>query len=193
LKSGDSVIETQRLFRRRFNIERHRDIPSRNTILRWVTFFRTGGTVMKKKPSGPFGTAKILENVERVYVEEAITKSRTRSAQRHAAELRMCESTVRDTTIMMSDKAYFYLNGWVNKEKFQYVVPDLTPLDFFLWGYVKDKVMFEPPTTKENMKQRIRDACASVTPKMLTNVRTTLMFRVNKCLQARGGHFQHLI
>ncbi|KZC14763.1 hypothetical protein WN55_07518 [Dufourea novaeangliae] len=53
--------------------------------------------------------------------------------------------------------------------------------------------MFEPPTTKENMKQRIRDACASVTPEMLTNVRTTLMFRVNKCLQARGGHFEHLI
>lgn len=70
---------------------------------------------------------------------------------------------------------------------------DLTPLDFFLWGYVKDKVMFEPPTTKENMKQRIRDACASVTPEILTNVRTTLMFRVNKCLQVRGGHFEHLI
>jgi len=40
---------------------------------------------------------------------------------------------------------------------------DLTPLDFFLWGYLKDKVMFEPPTTKENMKQRIRNAYASVT------------------------------
>ncbi|KZC14523.1 hypothetical protein WN55_07030 [Dufourea novaeangliae] len=53
--------------------------------------------------------------------------------------------------------------------------------------------MFEPPTTKENMKQRIRDACASVTPEMLTNVGTTLIFRVNKCLQARGGHFEHLI
>ncbi|KZC13893.1 hypothetical protein WN55_06204 [Dufourea novaeangliae] len=53
--------------------------------------------------------------------------------------------------------------------------------------------MLEPPTTKENIKQRIRDACASVTPEMLTNVRTTLMFRVNKCSQARGGHFEHLI
>ncbi|KZC13233.1 hypothetical protein WN55_05932, partial [Dufourea novaeangliae] len=71
--------------------------------------------------------------------------------------------------------------------------PDLTPLDFFLWGYVKDKVMFESPTTKEYMKQRIRDACASVTPEMLKNFRTTLMFRVNKCLQTHGGHFEHLI
>ncbi|EFN71318.1 hypothetical protein EAG_10079, partial [Camponotus floridanus] len=39
---------------------------------------------------------------------------------------------------------------------------DLIPLDFFLWGYVKDKIMFKSPTTKENMKQGIRDACASV-------------------------------
>ncbi|KZC12363.1 hypothetical protein WN55_04067 [Dufourea novaeangliae] len=53
--------------------------------------------------------------------------------------------------------------------------------------------MIEPPTTKKNMKQRIRDACASVIPEMLTNVRTTLKFRLNKCLQARGGHFEHLI
>jgi len=71
--------------------------------------------------------------------------------------------------------------------------PDLTPLDFFLWGYVKDKVMFEPPTTKENMKQKIRDACASVTPELLSNVRTSLLFRINKCTQVHGEHFEHLI
>ncbi|KZC03822.1 hypothetical protein WN55_01753 [Dufourea novaeangliae] len=38
--------------------------------------------------------------------------------------------------------------------------------------------MFEPPTTKENMKQRIRDVCASVTLEMLTNVRTTFIFHM---------------
>lgn len=53
--------------------------------------------------------------------------------------------------------------------------------------------MSEPPTTKENMKQRIRDACASVTPEMLSNVRNNLSIRVNKCLQVHGGHFEHLI
>jgi len=71
--------------------------------------------------------------------------------------------------------------------------PDLTPLDFFLWGYVKEKVMFEPPTTKENMKQRIRNACASVTSEMLQNVRNNLLLRINTCLQVHGGHFEHLI
>jgi len=33
--------------------------------------------------------------------------------------------------------------------------PDLTLLDFFLWGYVKDIVYVEEPTIRENMKNRI--------------------------------------
>ena len=41
VKSGETIVETQRLFRCRFNIGRHGNIPSRSTILRWVTSFRT--------------------------------------------------------------------------------------------------------------------------------------------------------
>src|SRR5215467_11024129 len=66
--------------------------------------------------------------------------------------------------------------------------PDLSPLDFFLWGYVKDKVMLHPPTTREDMKERIRDACATVTPEMLTNVRNNVLIRAQKCLEVNGGH-----
>jgi hypothetical protein len=36
--------------------------------------------------------------------------------------------------------------------------PDLTPLDFFLWGFVKEKVYRLRPTTAGDMKLRIRDA-----------------------------------
>ena len=48
---------------------------------------------MKKKPPGPVATARTPENVERV--REAIVRSPTRSARRHAVELGMGESTVR--------------------------------------------------------------------------------------------------
>ena len=48
---------------------------------------------MKKKPTGPVATARTPENVERV--REAIVRSLTRSARRHAVELGMSESTVR--------------------------------------------------------------------------------------------------
>ena len=41
VQSGESITATQRLFRREFNVDRHRAVPSRNTILRWVENFRT--------------------------------------------------------------------------------------------------------------------------------------------------------
>jgi len=85
VKSGESIIETQRLFRCRFNIGRHGNIPSRNTILRWVTSFRARGMIMKKKPPGPVASARTQENVERV--REAVARSPTRSAWRYAVEL----------------------------------------------------------------------------------------------------------
>ena len=55
---------------------------------------------MKKKPPGPVATARTPENAERV--REAIVRSPTRSAGRHAVELGMGESTVRRTLNKMA-------------------------------------------------------------------------------------------
>ena len=33
--------------------------------------------------------------------------------------------------------------------------PDLTPCDFFLWGYIKSKVFVNPPQTIHNLRQKI--------------------------------------
>ena len=41
--------------------------------------------------------------------------------------------------------------------------PDITPLDFFLWRYVKDKVFSTPVPDITNLKARITDAFATVT------------------------------
>jgi len=70
--------------------------------------------------------------------------------------------------------------------------PDLTPLDFFLWGYVKQKVYVEPPTTAQDMQLRIRQVFASITPIMLERVRGAIISRSRKCIQQLGGHFEHL-
>ncbi|EZA49460.1 hypothetical protein X777_11958 [Ooceraea biroi] len=40
--------------------------------------------------------------------------------------------------------------------------PDLTPIDFFLWGCIKNIVFLNPPTTRDDMKRRIRNACRSI-------------------------------
>ena len=40
--------------------------------------------------------------------------------------------------------------------------PYITPLDFFLWGYVKDKVFLTPIPDITNLKARITDAFAAI-------------------------------
>ncbi|GBN36659.1 hypothetical protein AVEN_202654-1 [Araneus ventricosus] len=45
--------------------------------------------------------------------------------------------------------------------------PSLNPLDFFLWGYIKQQVYATPPPILQELRNRITDACASVSPDML--------------------------
>jgi hypothetical protein len=71
--------------------------------------------------------------------------------------------------------------------------PDLTPLDYFLWGRVKDLVYARAPTTQEDMRRRIVDACASITAEELRNVRNSLANRIHWCIDVEGAHFEHLM
>jgi len=47
--------------------------------------------------------------------------------------------------------------------------PDITPLDFFLWGYVKDKVFSTPGPDIKNFKARITEVFVTITEHMLKN------------------------
>ena len=46
--------------------------------------------------------------------------------------------------------------------------PDLTPLDFFLWGYVKDHVSATP--VNDIGELQTRDVIATITGEMLTRI-----------------------
>ncbi|GBL77958.1 hypothetical protein AVEN_143283-1 [Araneus ventricosus] len=47
---------------------------------------------------------------------------------------------------------------------------DQTPIDFFLWGYLKHQVYATPPPTLQDLQRRITDVSANVTPAMLHRV-----------------------
>ncbi|ERL95808.1 hypothetical protein D910_00344, partial [Dendroctonus ponderosae] len=83
---------------------------------------------------------------------------------------------------------------WIGRNGFQNWPPrspDLTPLDFFLWGYIKGIVYHTLPTTSHDMKTRIRDAFKTVTPQMLSRVSSGFEKRIYKCLEMDGQHFEH--
>lgn len=51
--------------------------------------------------------------------------------------------------------------------------PDLTPLDFFLWGYLKSKVYVNRPNTLQELKQKIREEINGIPPEMFWQFLTT--------------------
>jgi hypothetical protein len=60
--------------------------------------------------------------------------------------------------------------------------PDLTPLDFFLWGFVKDRVFVPPlPANVAELRTRITAAVAEVTPEMLRSVWQDIDYRWDVC------------
>lgn len=87
-------------------------------------------------------------------------------------------------------------NKWIGRGgpyEFPPRSPDLTSMDFFLWGYIKNLVYNTPPTTVDDMKGRIKDAFATITSDMLRNVSRSFEERVRLCIEENGHHIEHLL
>lgn len=72
--------------------------------------------------------------------------------------------------------------------------PDLTVLDFFVWGTVKNKVYDTVVTTMEDCMQRVRTAFRNINPESIRRAtHEQLLLRCEKCLEVQGRQFEHLI
>lgn len=71
--------------------------------------------------------------------------------------------------------------------------PDLTPLDFFLWGHLKSRVYQNRPNNLDDLKARIRHECNLVTPQTIQNVLTAFYDRLGYCQMVQGHQFEHFV
>lgn len=73
--------------------------------------------------------------------------------------------------------------------------PDLTPCDFFLWGYVKGKVYVSPPTSIDDLKGRVRREIRNVKqdPMLIRRAVRDMVRRARICIQERGHHIERLL
>lgn len=71
--------------------------------------------------------------------------------------------------------------------------PDLNPLDFFVWGFIKEKVYATPPTTADEVRDRINASVAAITPELLERVIQTIPRRLELCVENNGFQFQQLL
>jgi len=70
---------------------------------------------------------------------------------------------------------------------------DLSPLDFFFWGYLKDRVYKIKPQNLNDLQVRIIDEVALITPEILQNVQTNFYDRLAHCQTVEGRQFEHLL
>ena len=71
--------------------------------------------------------------------------------------------------------------------------PDLTPCDFFLWGFVKEAVSVPSlPTTLDDLKNRIATAVNSVTQDILLRVWNEFGYRLDVTRAVGRWHIEHL-
>ena len=61
---------------------------------------------------------------------------------------------------------------------------------FFLWGYIKDRVYKTPVHDMDHLKQKIREAVASVTPGMLAATWRELRSRLEFLRENNGDHVE---
>lgn len=71
--------------------------------------------------------------------------------------------------------------------------PDLTPMDYFLWGFIKNFVFQRQFANIEELQQLVIEAFASITPETLRNVLLASVNRAYVCLENGGSLFEHLL
>ncbi|GFV04108.1 putative transposable element [Trichonephila clavipes] len=105
--------------------------------------------------------------------------------------------------ILFSDEAHFWLNGYVNKQNCRIWSEgpvnwpprscDLTPLDYFLWGYVKALVYVDKPLTLDHLEDNIRRVIADIRPQILEKVIENWTSRLDYIRASCGSHMPEII
>ncbi|GFY27935.1 uncharacterized protein TNCV_4562891 [Trichonephila clavipes] len=70
---------------------------------------------------------------------------------------------------------------------------DLTPLDYFLWGYVKSLVYADKPKTLDHLEDNIRRVIADIRPQMLEKVIENWTSRLDYIRASRGSPMPEII
>lgn len=73
--------------------------------------------------------------------------------------------------------------------------PDLTPMDFYIWGTLKASVYSAPVQSRDELIQRIRSSCDEIRGKDVEVLRATMSVvrRCRLCIQEEGRHFEQLL
>ena len=71
--------------------------------------------------------------------------------------------------------------------------PDLSPLDFHLWGYLKDKMLGQSFDSREDLRDAIIEHVKDIEAIQFHRVIEHFIERIKMCISRKGGHLEHLL
>jgi hypothetical protein len=71
--------------------------------------------------------------------------------------------------------------------------PDLNPCDFFLWGYLKDRVYQSRPRSLQALESAIISETRAISAEMLGNVIGGFKKRLEELVDSNGAHFEQYL
>lgn len=69
--------------------------------------------------------------------------------------------------------------------------PDLTPMDFYLWGRIKDEVYKSEPRSPADLQGKITAFCSSLSRSEIKRAAKDTIRRAQLCIAVDGEHFEH--
>ena len=187
----ESVKRVQREFRREYGV---RNVPKCDSIMLWYRTFAETGFMLKEHASG-----RSRNPVREEAISEAMTRSPTKS-------LRQLEEDDNMDIVFQQDGApphwawevRNFLNAtfngmWCGRGgpiSWPLNSPDHTPMDFFVWGFVKDTVYAQKPRNINDLREKITQAFQQITPLMLQRTWAELNHRYEFCRERNGGHVE---
>lgn len=87
----------------------------------------------------------------------------------------------------------FFDDRLISKDLYPPRSCDLTPLDYFVFPYLKNNVFRNQVHTIDDLKDNIQRQCDNINADMLVNVFESMRRRIALCIQQNGQQFQQLL
>ena len=70
--------------------------------------------------------------------------------------------------------------------------PDLTPMDYFVWGFIKSNVYVKNYHSLDDLKNSINAAFQKITEVMISSTLENFVRRLNFVVERSGGHIENI-
>ena len=71
--------------------------------------------------------------------------------------------------------------------------PDLNPLDFFLWGHIKDQIMGQTFQNIDELKNIVNRLVKAIPQLLCERSIRNFVYRIRMCVRRNGRHVEHML